>query len=361
MAGEYYQPIYLLVVSLATFYLCTYYTENDYETIERRRLSSPVPTLILALALTFFIGLRPQARCFVDSNNYIAYYNVLEGNSFEFNSNAENFLFDNLFSWIASIKLGWSMLFLLIAAIYFLGIFVACSRLFPYDTLVSYFVYLGAFSTFSYATNGIKAGAAAALFLIAIAYYDRKAIAALFLLLSLGFHHSMMLPIGAFILAYFYRNTKLYFIAWVCCLIIALLHITSFQTLLAGMSDERGAGYLTSSSGEDWGVKSGFRYDFVLYSAMPVLVGYWSIIRKKIVSHTYEFILSIYLITNGIWMLCMYASFTNRIAYLSWFLYPIALIYPFLNEKIGESQYKAFSIVAICHLLFTLFMVIVYY
>lgn len=360
MAGEYYLPLYLIVVSVMTVYLCSYYKNNSYAVVDNRQIASPVPTFIVAVALTLFIGLRPKARCFVDSNNYIAYYNVLEGNNFEFNIHAENPVFDNLFSWAASIGLGWSTFFLLIAFVYFMGIFVACAKIFPYDTLVSYIIYLGAFSTFSYATNGIKAGAAASLFLMAIAYREKWQIVVLFLLLSLGFHHSMTLPIGAFVLAYFYRNTKVYFIAWCLCMLIAMLHISFFTNLLVGMTDERGAEYLLTSDSE-WGGKSGFRIDFVLYSAMPVLVGYWTVFKEKAVSVAYNFILSIYLITNGVWMLCMYANYTNRIAYLSWFLYPIVLIYPFLNMYLGENQYRNFAVIACLHLLFTLFMSFIYY
>ena len=360
MEGELYQPIYLTVVSVITVYLCIYYRQSSDGTINIQQLMSPTPTIILAVALAVFVGLRPQASCFVDSNNYIAFYNLIEGGKYKFEPQAENFIFDNLFSWMASNQLGWSFFFLVIAVIYFGGMYIACAKIFPYDTLISFLVYLAAFSTFSYGTNGIKAGAAASLFLIAIAYYRNSFIAILFLCLSLGFHHSMVLPIGAFILAYFYRNTKAYFIGWCLSLLVALLHISFFQNLLAGFTDERGAAYLLSS-GEDWGGKSGFRFDFVLYSAMPVLVGYWAIIKKQIVSQTYEFLLSIYLITNSVWMLCMYVNFTNRIAYLSWFLYPIVLIYPFLNEDFGENRYRVFANVACLHLLFTLFMSIVYY
>ena len=362
MPGEYYQPIYLTIISLMTFYIANYYrtliSEDGLE--ENRENANPMPSLLFAITVAVIIGLRPKASCFVDSNNYIAFYNVLEGKDFHFKPDAENFLFDNLFQWTASNQFGWSAFFLVIACIYFIGIWVACRKLFPQDVFISFLVCLAAFSTFSYGTNGIKAGAAASLFLIAVAYYEKRVVAILFLILSLGFHHSMTLPIGAFILAYFYKNTKVYFIAWGVCLLMAFLHISYFQNLLAGFADERGAEYLLSS-GENWGGKTGFRLDFVLYSAMPVWVGYWAIFRKQVVSPTYEFILSVYLITNSVWMLCMYANFTNRIAYLSWFLYPIVLIYPFLKEDLGENKYKMFAMVASLHLLFTLFMFIVYY
>ena len=360
MPGEYYQPIYLALVSIITFYIVSYYRQVDYIQVDNRTRNGVLFSFLCAVIAAFFIGLRPNAKCFADTVNYVYFYRLLEGKVFNFDVNAENFLFDNLYQWMASCQLGWPTFFLVIACIYFIGAWVACRKLFPKDVMMAFLVFLAAFSTFSYGTNGIKAGAAASLFLIAVAYYENKWIALLFLCLSLGFHHSMTLPIGAFLLAYFYKNTKAYFIAWGICLLMAVLHISYFQNLLAGMSDERGAEYLMSS-GQNWGGRSGFRLDFVLYSAMPVLVGYWAIFRKYIQSRTYEFILSIYLTTNGVWMLCMYANFTNRIAYLSWFLYPFVLIYPFLNEDWGENKYRTFAWVAFLHLSFTLFMSIIYY
>ena len=68
-----------------------------------------------------------------------------------------------------------------------------------------------------------------------------------------------------------------------------------------------------------------------------------------------------YLMTNAIWMLCMYAEFTNRIAYLSWFQYPVVLIYPFLKEQWGVNQYPLVKKIAYGHLVFTLFMELVFY
>ena len=83
--------------------------------------------------------------------------------------------------------------------------------------------------------------------------------------------------------------------------------------------------------------------------------------KYKYKSSLYEFIYCIYTLTNSIWMLCMYASFTNRIAYLSWLLYPIVLVYPFFDKPFINNQYRKLNIVAGCHLGFTLAMVIIYY
>ena len=250
------------------------------------------------------------------------------------------------------------MFFFIIATIYFGGIAIACQKLFPKDAAYAFVIYVGAFSTFNYATNGIKAGAAAAIFLCAIGFYKKKLISIILLILSLGFHHSMVLPIVAFIICKYYRSPKFYLIVWVISLLIAAAHITYFQTLFGGMTDDHGAEYLVMDNS---GYRTGFRLDLVIYSSAPVILGYYIINKWRYSSKTYNFIYCLYLLTNSVWMLCMYASFTNRIAYLSWFMLPIVLIYPFFDKPFIRNQYRKLNVVAWWHLGFTLMMTYVYY
>ena len=141
---------------------------------------------------------------------------------------------------------------------------------------------------------------------------------------------------------------------------MAAAHITAFAQLFAGYTTEHGANYLLLEGGHE-GTKGGFRIDFILYSAMPILVWWYAEFKKKMnLSPLCKDLFNLYLCLNGIWMLCMYANFTNRIAYLSWFLYPIVLIYPFLNEQWGKTRYKTFAYVMLGHLGFTLFLNIIY-
>ncbi len=318
---------------------------------------------MLVLFMVLFIGFRPvSGRYFVDMANYVTYYLALyEGEPFRFDWNTENLLFDNLFAWWGSERLGYTSFFLFIAAIYFGAAYLGIRKLFPNHRLTAYLVFLAAFSTFSYGVNGIKAGAAASLFILAMGYREKLAVCIPLVLLSWGFHHSMVMVVAGFVLTLFVKNPKFYFVGWVFCFLMAAAHVTAFQHFFAGFTTEHGANYLLAEGGDD-GTKGGFRIDFILYSAMPVLVGYYAVFKKKMrLSRLYKDLLNLYLCLNGIWMLCMYAQFTNRIAYLSWFLYPIVLIYPFLQEQWGKSRYKTFGLVMLGHLGFTLFMNIIYY
>lgn len=355
-----YNGIYLGIISILTLIQCQKYSQRPYFYFQQKYQQPIIPTLILTISIILFIGLRPINSVFVDMVNYNDYYHIILGNPYHFNANTSNILFDNLFSWMAGLNIDITFFFLIIATIYFGGIGIACRKLFPKDTFYAILIYLAALSTFSYGTNGIKAGAAASLFLIAIAYHKQWLIALVALLLSYGFHHSMQLPIAAYMVVTIIRQPKYYLVFWILSLVLAAAHITFFQDLFANMTDEQGAGYL-QSKGTNWGGKEGFRLDFVLYSVAPIAVGYYAIFKHRINSQLYNFIYGVYLFTNSIWMLCMYANFNNRIAYLSWFLLPIVLIYPFMNEQISRNQYKTLNYIAFGHLAFTLFMVIIYY
>ena len=71
--------------------------------------------------------------------------------------------------------------------------------------------------------------------------------------------------------------------------------------------------------------------------------------------------LNVYTMTNAIWMLCMYASYTNRIAALGWGLYSILILYPVLQEQWHKKQNTIIQIAIFTHLGFTLVMHFIYY
>ncbi len=200
------------------------------------------------------------------------------------------------------------MFFIFIAVIYFIGTYIACRKFFHNNTLAAYLVFLIAFSTFSYAVNGIKAGAASAIFfyVLLLIKKDHPKISILLAVLSWTFHHSMFVCLAAYFVICFYSRPKWYFLFWVVCLLLSLAHVSYFQNIFVNISDEKGASYLDSNNLAGWGGEIGFRYDFVLYSMMPILIGWYAIYKKGIISRQYNEILCFYLLVNGLWLcVCM--------------------------------------------------------
>ena len=356
--AEYYHNLYLFIVTIMTFFAMSLY--NKWGKLFNAKRVSQFVAFVYLIIIILFIGTRPVSRAFVDMVGYYASYKNNFGAPFFFDWETNNLIWDNLFAWMASVYIPFWMWLLLVAAAYFGLMFWACKRLYGRDVLLAFVTYLGAFSTFSYGTNGMKAGVAASLFLVAMAYRDKLWISVPIALLTYGFHHSMAMVIASYFVVLFFKNPKYYFWGWITCLIIATLHITFFQTLFAGFTDEHGAEYLTATEGSG-GYIIGFRPDFILYSSVPVYLGYQILNKYKFQSVTYSFLLRLYIMANAMWMLCMYANFSNRIAYLSWFMYPIVLLYPFVSREKNQLQGKYLRRVVYGHLGFTLFMTFVYY
>lgn len=358
-----YRPTYLLIASVFSIFCFTRYRNKNPNSIYNGNTNGAV---ILALFYVFFIGLRPVtgkglSSAFGDTVNYISYYHSMAGGPFVFAFDTENLVFDNLFAWWAAMDLGISSFFLLCAFIYFFVAYLAIAKMCPCNQYAVFLVFLTAFSAYSASVNAVKAGVAGSIFLLAIAYNKDYKISIPLLLLSYGFHHSMIVPVVAFFCCSIVKKINYYYIIWLFSLLIAFAHITFFQTLFAGFTDEHGAEYLLTI-GSEWGGRStGFRFDFVLYGAMPLVMGWYALKKRRVTDELYKFLLRIYILTNAVWLLCMYAQFTNRIAYLSWFMYPIVLVYPCTLSEFGRDRYKIFSTVALLHLLFTLFMEIIYY
>ena len=368
----FYQYLILFIASLVTYRQYQIYKVGNFNPALVNKPSSSGFLPLLVLGLILMIGLRPMDNMgwqWVDSANYYHSYLLQEGVPFFWDFGSTDKIWDNLFRFWAAHRIGISGLFLLGDALYFGCTYLACKKWFPHDTLAAYIVFLGAFSTYSYSFNGVRAGIAGAIFLWGLAYYEKKALSIFLVLISWGFHHSMQLPVAAYVLTLFFKSPKWYFYGWALCALMAVGHVSFFQNLFASMTDEQGQGYLDVNQIGDFGGTGGFRLDFLLYSAMPVWIGYKLVLKDKVkVSKSYLSLLSMYLCTNAVWMLCMYASYTNRIAYLSWFMYPFVLVYPFLKEDLrgalflkGKSQYRIFAKVMWYHLAFTLFMDLIFY
>lgn len=360
-AASSYQIIYLILVSILTLFVCGRYSNskrtNDLRVKGRRHLVG----VGFAVMISLFIGLRPVSPVFVDMINYADIYEVYTARPFVFNWYSDNIIFDNLLLLFASFGINKILFFLIISFVYFLCMFAACKKLFPNDAFLVFIVCLAAFSTFSYGVNGIKAGAAASVFLLALAYHEHIIPSLLLAIVSYGFHHAMQVPVLAWVIVLFFHDSRVFIFFWILCVVLAAFHFTFVQEFLASVTDETGSVYLSNTDPYNQSFTlTGFRPDFILYSAVPVLIGAYMVLIQRVVSKEYNYLLCFYLLTNSVWMLCMYAEFTNRIAYLSWFVYPIVLIYPFVYLLKGKRAWIPMNMVVYGHLLFTLFMFFIY-
>src|SRR5690606_22788838 len=148
-------------------------------------------------------------------------------------------------------------------------------------------------------------------------------------------HKSMLLPTVAYIMSRVYKNPTAYFAGWFVCIPLSLAAGGAFESFFASsglVEDDRLAAYLGGESLDLLHeIKVGFRWDFLIYSATGAFAGLYFIVKHKFEDATYKLLYCTYLTANAVWILVIRANFSNRFAYLSWFMLAALIIYPLLK------------------------------
>lgn len=301
----------------------------------------------------FYMGLRPINREFGDMRIYA---NI-------FNSYKEGYpitsLKDPLFHYFmqySSKLVGVNIFFLVCAILYVVPLYLVCKKWFASRWFFAFFMLVVSFSFWAYGTNGIRNGIASSFFLYGISR-EKRLFKLLWLLMSVSFHISMLLPTVAFILVKFYNKPKTYFLFWLLCIPLSLAAGGFWENFFAslGFEDDR-ISYLTTEADQETFADTGFRWDFLLYSATGVFAGWYFIFKKKFDDPVYYKLFNIYLFTNAFWVLVIRANFSNRFAYLSWFMLALVICYPLINEQLIRSQQKKMGLIIIAYFGFTFLM-----
>lgn len=248
--------------------------------------------------------------------------------------------------------------FFILAFIYVFGYFILANR-FIKKEYIGYFI-IASFLSFgfaAYGVNTIRAGVALSVFLMALANYNSRIKFFSISLISVLIHKSLLLPFMAFYITKYITKTKFYYYFWVLCLLISAVNIpfvSGFVESLIGQSDDRFMGYLADETLERYNV--GFRIDFILYSVIPILIGRMYVLKYYFQDIWYKRIFHTYLLTNAVWLLVIRMAFTDRMAYLSWFLIPILLLYPLFNYEMPINKKKWLFLILLGIHAFTSFM-----
>lgn len=328
---DYYYPIYWSIMFVFLLYVLVakklyinnalYYKDNK---------TSIFIGKILLFFLIFYIGLRPLNGIFVDMTTYANIFDRVK--QFDIIP-LEDPLF-GLFIKIIS-EFGTLDLFFFISAVIYIGcIWLACKNILFENLFILFFVSVTAFSFLGYAVNGLRNGLATSVFLLGLSISFKFKYRGLFIMISSYFiHSSMILPLLSYIILQFYNKPKHICFFWLTCIFLNLIlgpYLASYFSSI--IENERHASYFVNEVSEVGFSKSGFRWDFLLYSFIPIYIGY-NYICKNLEDKKYNVIYSFYCISNSVWVLVNHISFSNRIAYLSWFIYPIVLFYPLLKNK----------------------------
>jgi hypothetical protein len=248
--------------------------------------------------------------------------------------------------------------FFLTAFIYTIGYYIFAKK-YINNSMIFIFL-LASFSSFgflAYGNNTIRAGFALSLLLIALSFNKKMFYFILFTALAVLSHKSMALPLLAFILTRFYSNSKGYFRIWLSTFVISIANvgfITKFFEYAFKNFDGRSVSYFANDVSIAY--KTGFRLDFVLYSIVPIALGYYYINVLKIRDVFYVRLYNTYILVNAVWIIVIRMTFTDRIAYLSWFLIPFILLYPPIRYREQMNSNQLILIIIVGTLAFTTFM-----
>lgn len=356
-----YYPVYIY----SLLFLTIGYTVSisKYGTSFIQRNTNQPLVLIYIFLFVLLVGLRPISVYFGDTVNYAQSYNFFVNGILLYNPDSSEWLFEWLMYQCSQVMNVHSF-FLLIEILYVIPVLWACKKLVSNHALLMFLVCMGAFSFFTYGTNGIRNGMACSLIIAALACVHgnlfQKIVGGVLAFLAFNIHRSTALPIACILATFFVKDTRLILGWWIASIFLSLVVGGPIEAFFTGLGfDDRLSSYATDDSADAMFSSTGFRWDFLLYSAMPILLGYYVVIKRKIWDKNYLLLLHTYILCNSFWVMMIRASFSNRFAYLSWFLYALVLIYPCLKLPIWKDQGKKTALIMGGHLGFTLFMYLI--
>lgn len=380
-------PINFWVISIFCFLLGLKYVASDTcDNLLQKK--SPIIAIIFCFIWIIFLGLRPPLALFGDTVTYARTYRGTSPEFGEIDFHKE-WLFALFRTWCKSMQFSVNTFLLLIEMGYIGFMLLAFKKLLWEDTLFAVLFFFSAFSFYVYGVNGIRNGLACSICLAAFAFIikDKKyLIGCLLLFAAFAIHKSTLLPIAALGAALFViKKPKLALLFWVASIPISLVAGGPISNFFMSLGfDDRAEAYLSGDNMKYGNFSNtGFRWDFLLYSAMPVWL-IW-IAQKKIEKkreemggvcfeeeetgiygagiladaesmRVFNVLSTIYLLTNSFWVMVAKASFSNRFAYLSWFMYPLIIAYAVVRLHIWDDQDKKAGWILIAHAAFTMFM-----
>lgn len=341
---------------------------NNNCTIINNAKRFPFITIILGILLIIFLGFRPPTYDFADTGNYAYLYEHFSIEAETINFKTE-WLWNTLINFCQTHQLSVKEFFFIVELVYIGSMVICCWIFFPNNTWLGFLFFLTSFSFYAYSINGIRNGMATSLLLLAICLScnNKKIIniiGGIICILATGIHKTSILPIMTLIFALFFvKKPKHAIYFWITSIIISLISGNYIGNIFASLGfDDRMSEYLNNQENVNKMAQfsqTGFRFDFLLYSAMPVLMTWYVTIKRRFEDKTYNIIAITYILANSFWIMVIRASFSNRFAYLSWFIYPLVIAYPLLNFKIWDDQDKKTAQILFYYEGFTFFMFII--
>ena len=361
-----YTETFVYATSFAAFLMAFRYISSSDNRLVKRQPDNILVPVIICIFLSFWLGFRPLSAEFGDSGSYGNGYTGMAIYDVEFSWKSEWF-----WRWLAVmckiIGLSQPGYFVVIYSIYVFSAFLALKILVPDKTMLGMAFVLTSLMYFSFGVNGMRNGMACHLLLLGFAlmlkgnqwFWPGAGLC----LLAFGTHRSTMLPIAAFAVGrYIIKDAKYAVYFWLLSIPVSLVAGGAVTSFFAGLGfDDRMAGYTRADAYMGGFSHTGFRWDFLFYSMWPVVMTWVHCVKRKCDDNWYRVLAVTYCLANAFWVMVIRASFSNRFAYLSWFIYPIIIVYPMVNIETWQDQDRKTGYVLLAYAGFTFLMDTVYW
>lgn len=249
-----------------------------------------------------------------------------------------------------------------ISLCYILFTYYVCRRWLWENIMMALLFHFCSLSFLAYGVNTARQGLACAMLLVAFTLWIKdkyRILPCIIFLLAFGTHRSSALPVIAFLMANtVIKKPSWALIIWFSSIAISLVLGNLFLSFIGEMNfDERVAGYASTTRQTIYHV--GFRWDFLLYGSAPIFYFWYVTVKRKIVDNAYQILAITYILTNAVWIQMIRMPYTDRVAYLSWFMMPLLLAYPSIRIPIWEDQDRKAGIILLLQLTFSFVMLFV--
>ncbi|MGM9851674.1 MAG: EpsG family protein [Muribaculaceae bacterium] len=331
--------------------------------------TAPTKATILAVLIILYIGTRPLSGAFGDMKTYAYdYYRTISPTSRIPVDYSGEWLFTLLMKLCGVLHFDYQGFCVVVSLLYVGLLLIACYRFSRNHSYIILLFVVSAFSFFSYGTNGVRNGLACSIVILALSFVSGtnrdRIIAAILCYAAYSIHHSAALPaLAMFVSYYFIRGPKWCIAFWFMSIIISIVAGDEMETFFSGLGfDDRLSGYIGNAANEATMAqfsKTGFRWDFLLFSFMPIWLGWYVVMRRKITDRKYIVLLNTYILSNAFWVMVIRASFSNRFAYLSWFMYGLVLAYPLIKINVFRRQGFVTGLILMAQVAFNIIMMLI--
>ncbi len=369
----YYNTVFFFFFLVLSWSTVLYHVgSNSQKILHAEKSPMQIVALLLTLMVTFYLGLRPVSDAFVDMRLYAYSY---RGGSLIFrpiNLHTE-WLWSNIMVACRRMSFNVNEFFLVVEIGYVGSMFAFAWKHTRGNLWLMMLFFFMAFQFYTFGTNGIRNGLACSVSLLAIAFlinadeskFSRN-LAFILFILSMGVHRSATLPAVAALGSWFYmKDTKWPLRFWLLSIGISLAAGPLVEQFFVSLGfDDRMEEYSSANMSEKTASVfsgTGFRWDFLMYSAAPVLMIWYVTRYRRFTDKGYSLIANTYLLCNAFWIMVIRAAFSNRFAYLSWFIYPVVIAYPLLRMNLWKDQDRRTALTFFLYSGFSFFMFFIYY